>query len=150
VGGGAVMPYFCTHDGHELRQPEGEFCPFHGTPLLRDCPACGARWTEVGISYSGAVAGADFCIHCSRPAPWASRRNRIAWIKGRLHQHGLDEATELELREALDLLIRMEPGDIKAVAAWQKLKQVAPRLWEVAKPIITTVVTDDIKRRLGL
>jgi hypothetical protein len=144
------MTYFCTHDGHALRNPDGAFCPFHGTPLLKDCPSCGGRWTEVRTESSRSVGGADFCVDCSRPAPWASRKVRIAWMKGRLHQQGLDEATELELREALDRLIDMEPGDTRTVAAWQKLKEVAPKLWEVAKPIITTVVTDDIKRRLGL
>jgi len=70
------------------------------------------------------------------------------WIKGRLHQQGLDEATELELREALDRINDMDPGDTRTIAAWQKLKDVAPKLWEIAKPIVTTVATAEVKRRL--
>jgi len=72
------------------------------------------------------------------------------WIKGRFHQQGLDEATELELREALDRINDMDPGDTRTIAAWQKLKDVAPKLWEIAKPIVTTVATAEVKRLLGL
>jgi hypothetical protein len=138
----------CTHDGHVVFEPKGEFCPQHGTPLLDACPKCSADWEFMG--YMTNDVGADFCVHCSHPGPWVSRKKRIAWIKGRLHQHGLDQATELELRDALDRLTNMEPGDTRTIAAWQKLKEVAPRLWDIAKPVITTVTTEEVKRMLGL
>src|SRR5438093_2113568 len=144
-----MMAYICTHDGHTLHRPEGVFCPLHGTPIFTDC-ACGKPWTVTGYGYGGSSAGADFCVHCAHPGPWVSRTKRIAWIKGRLHQQGLDEAIELELREALDRLTDLGAADTRTIAAWQKLKEVAPKLWEIAKPVVTTVVAEDVKRRLGL
>ena len=137
----------CTHDGHVEFEPEGQYCPRHGTPLLTRCPKCSQPWKIVNVSMIHDV-GSDFCIHCAHPGPWVSREKRLGWIKGRLHQQGLDEATELELREALDRINDMDPGDTRTIAAWQKLKDVAPKLWEIAKPIVTTVATAEVKRRL--
>ena len=139
----------CTHDGHLEDDPEGPYCPRHGTPLFSECPNCGQPWTTIGVSMYTEV-GSDFCVHCAHPGPWVSRKKRLAWIKGRLHEQGLDEATQLELREALDRLKDMDPGDSRTIAAWQKMKDAAPKLWELAKPVIATVVTAEVKRRLGL
>ena len=139
----------CTHDGHVEDDPEGVYCPRHGTPLFSECAKCGRAWTTVGIS-SYEEVGSDFCVHCAHPGPWVSREKRLTWIKGRLHEQGLDEATQLELREALDRIKEMEPGDTRTIAAGEKLKNVAPKLWDIAKPIIATVATAEVKRRLGL
>ena len=144
------MPYICSADGHTLESPKGRFCPWHGTPILMNCPECKREWTIVGATHGYHTLGADFCVHCAQPGPWVSRQGRIAWIQGLLHTQTLDQAIELELRDALDLLMKMEPGDTRTIAAWRKLKDVAPKLWDVVKPIVRTVVTDEIKRTLGL
>ena len=144
------MPYICSNDGHVLDHPEGVFCPFHGTPMFRECSECKRPWTTVGAHTGYGTVGADFCVHCAQPGPWVSRKKRIAWIKGLLHTQKLDDATELELRDALDLLAKAEPGDSRTLAAWQKFKDVAPKLWDVVKPVVSTVVSEEVKRRLGL
>jgi len=85
----------CTHDGHVEYEPEGQYCPHHGTPLLRECPKCGEPWKIVNMSMTINV-GADFCDSLRPSRPWVSREKRLAWIKGRLHTQKLDQATELE------------------------------------------------------
>jgi len=138
----------CSHDGHVQDDAEGPYCPDHGTPLFTHCPKCDQPWTTVGTTMY-VEAGADFCVYCANPGPWVSREKRLAWIKGRLHQQGLDEATELDPRSPRPHQGH-GPGDTRTIAAWPKLKDVAPKLWEIAKPIITTVATAEVKRRLGL
>jgi len=138
----------CIHNGHLEEEPEGVYCPQHGTPLFSDCPKCGQPWTTVGLSMYDEV-GSDFCVHCAHPAPWVSREKRLAWIKGRLHQEGLDEATELELREALDRIKDMDPNDTRTIAAWQKLRDVAPKLWDIAKPIVTVSGSEPMVTHAG-
>jgi hypothetical protein len=55
---------------------------------------------------------AKFCAHCSRPAPWVLREERIRSISDRLlKEPGLDEAKILELREMLKRLVEMSPDD---------------------------------------
>src|SRR5262245_37605804 len=134
------MPHICPATGHVVTHPRGVFCPDHGAPLFTNCPVCGKAWLPRGSvpTLSGEDPARDFCDYCAHPGPWVSREQRLMWIKGRLHDQGLDEATQLELREAFDRMREMDPGDTRTLAAWQKLKNAAPRLWDIAKPIITT------------
>src|SRR2546428_10143485 len=67
----------CTHDGHVEFEPEGQYCPRHGTPLLTRCPKCSQPWKIVNVSMIHDV-GSDFCIHCAHPGPWVSREKRLA------------------------------------------------------------------------
>ena len=94
--------------------------------------------------------GANFCVECGRPGPWVSRADRIAWLKDRLLEEQLDEATKLELREVLDRLAAMPVDDTRAAAGWQRLKEAAPEVWGVGKPVLTTVIGEGLKKLLGL
>ncbi len=140
---------FCTRDGHSIKHPDHRYCPVHGSPLLLKCPNCDAFWPMVRVGYFG-EGGGDFCNRCACPAPWVSRRNLVLWIKDRITEEQLEPATALELRELLDRLSVADPNDEKTVAAWQRVKDAAPRVWEYSKPILQTIIGEGLKRFLGL
>ena len=94
--------------------------------------------------------GAKFCQACSHPAPWVSHRERILWIRDRLHEESIDPAAALELREVVDRIASMPAGDANATAGWERVQRAAPHLWDVAKPVITTVLSQSAKKFLGL
>ncbi len=143
------MPYVCPRDGHLVEDPEGGYCPEHGSPLFGDCPRCGnPRSTIPGTLYE--EQGARFCAICSHPTPWVSHPERILWIRDRLHEESIDPATALELREVLDRIASMPAGDPNAIGGWERLRKAAPHLWDVAKPVLSTVLSQSAKKFLGL
>src|SRR6266545_1187291 len=102
--GGCVPPRrFCRSTGHTL-STEGDFCPQHGARVFVDCSGCGTPWgVIVEKTYGSRVEhAAKFCSHCSMPAPWTTRQERIVWLSDRIgNEPGLGEAEVLELRELL-------------------------------------------------
>lgn len=144
------MPYVCTRNGHLLDDPRGDYCPEHGSRIITSCDGCGSPWGVIGAMSEDPFEeqGAQFCERCGFPGPWVSRGERIAWLKDRLLEQGLGNATALELRELLDELIPMKPEDNRAVAILKKLKQWVPGLWERAKPVVDTLVAEAVKRGL--
>jgi hypothetical protein len=44
----------------------------------------------------------------------------------------------------------MEPNDPNVLTAWNRIKSTAPRLWEFARPILSVVIAEEVKKRLGL
>jgi len=85
------------------------------------------------------------------PGPWVSREKLIQWIR---HQIQADKdmpgATRLELLAAMDRLKAMDANDTKAVAGWEQIKKLAPKVWESVKPVIQTVAGEAVKKQLGL
>jgi hypothetical protein len=80
---------------------------------------------------------AKFCPHCSRPAPWVSREERIRSISDRLlEEPGLGEAKILELREMLKRLAEVSPDDDRQIAAWREVQEWAPTVWNASKPVL--------------
>jgi len=143
------MPYVCSRDGHLIEEPDGRYCPEHGSPIFSECPSCGEPWgTIAGTLFD--EDGAKFCYACSHPAPWVSHRDRVLWVRDRLEEGKIDPATAVELREVLDRIASMDPGDPKATAGWERLKTLAPTVWEVAKPVLVTVISAKAKSILGL
>lgn len=143
------MPYVCTRDGHLFDDWPGNYCPEHGSPVILDCNRCGARW---GVIPEGDFEerGARFCWQCGSPGPWVSRAELIAWLKDRLPGQGLDDATVLKLREVLDKIARMSPDDSIALPGWEELRKLAPKVWDIAKPVMGSLIAESLKRRLGI
>lgn len=141
------MPYVCTRDGHLFDEIPGNYCPEHGSPIITHCSRCGASWPVIG-GEAFEEQGAHFCAQCGYPGPWVSRSERIAWLKDRLLEQGLNNATVLELRELLDELTPMKPEDNRAIAVLKRLKEWAPGLWERAKPVVDTLVAEAVKHGL--
>ena len=127
------------------------FCPEHGSPTFTHCKVCREAWDVIGGQIIFLERGATFCGTCAAPAPWATVQERIEWIRDRLTEVTLDPRDEIQLREGLTLLAespnRQHPGDM---AVWTLLKAKAPDVWTLAKPVLTSVLSDEIKRRLGL
>jgi hypothetical protein len=94
---------------------------------------------------------AKFCPHCSMPAPWTTRQERIVWLSDRVRDEpGLGEAEIVELQELLNRLVEMSPGDQHQLPVWQKVQAIAPKAWAASKPILQSVIADSIKRYVGL
>ncbi len=44
----------------------------------------------------------------------------------------------------------MSPGDSKAISGWEAIKTRAPKVWEVARPVLVDIVSDELRKWLGL
>ena len=141
------MPYVCTRDGHLFDDWPGDYCPEHGSPVILDCSRCGARW---GVIPEGDFEerGARFCSQCGSPGPWVSRIELIEWLKDRLPEQGLSHAEILELREALDRIGAMSAEDDRSLAGWKRIKERAPGLLEIAKPVLSALIAEKLKAYL--
>jgi hypothetical protein len=145
------MPFVCPASGHIVEDPDGPFCTRHGSPLMTRCAACGTDWTATRDELAPfGERGADFCAACGFPAPWLSRRQLIQWLRDRLNDAELDAATRVDLRAVLESVAAMEPDDSKALAAWKALRERAPGVWELAKPLLSTLIGAGLKKYLGL
>jgi hypothetical protein len=88
------------------------------------------------------------------PYPWASRESIAYHIENLLdEQKDLPSGDRRALLEELASL-RESPtgGDVerRQVRALEALKQLAPKAWDLAQPLITTIATAEIRRKLGL
>jgi len=154
------MAHICPATGHTVASyPHGPstapppFCPHHGVKLFQNCRTCGAPWpvTSVGSYSANPNAGASFCSQCGAPATWLSRRELVQWLKAQVQASDVEAAERLELQGVLDRLADMDPGDTRAIAGWQKLRDGAPKVWAKAKPIIDILTTAvEVKKALGL
>jgi len=60
------------------------------------------------------------------------------------------ETTRHELQDVLGRLQAMAPDDTKAVAGWQRIRDVAPKVWDATKPVRDTLIGEAVKKALGL
>jgi hypothetical protein len=127
--------------------------------VLTECPYCGQiirGWYFVPgfIGVSEDYSAPDFCGDCGNAFPWASRQARIYELMNLLDAEGLDAAAELKVREQLQALAdaASEEDEEAEEARWQRIKRLAPTLWEKsgAQQIITTLVLAEARTRLGL
>jgi hypothetical protein len=51
--------------------------------------------------------------------------------------------------EAFKRLDAMDAEDTKTVAAWKKLREVAPKVWAATKPVRDVLIGETVKRLLG-
>jgi hypothetical protein len=140
----------CPATGHAIHDPDGPYCGDHGARLFSNCPNCGSEWSMAWDPHVyGGEKGTDFCAQCGNPAPWLSRKKLIEWLKAQLADAGLETAKRLELQEGLDHIADMTPDDMKTVAGWERLRTIAPVVWDRAKPVIDAVVAAAVKKALG-
>jgi hypothetical protein len=80
-----------------------------------------------------------------------SRDKLIQWSR---HQIQADKdmpgATRLELLAAMDRLQRMDANDTKAIEAWKRIRDAAPKVWEAAKPVRDALIGEAVKKAMGL
>ena len=156
------MSPICPADGHFIRPPFGDFCQDHGVRWFVQCVACPAPWPLVpsghyartALSHSDSedrLTGADFCANCGIPGPWLTRDKLIQWIRHQLQADTtMPGATRLELLATMDRLQAMSPDDTKAIAGWEQIKKGAPKVWEVTKPVRDVLISEAVKKALGL
>jgi hypothetical protein len=63
---------------------------------------------------------------------------------------GLDDADRLELIEQLAVLSRPDEDEKRRVRAGERVKQLAPKGWAVAQPILTSLLSAELRMKLGL
>jgi hypothetical protein len=62
----------------------------------------------------------------------------------------LTPAVRLELREQLEALAQPEVSEEEQVRRWGRVRALAPSLWDSGQKIIVNVISDVVKRELGL
>ncbi len=146
----AESVYICSATGHVPEHPRGQFCRDHGARLFTHCPLCKAEWPRTRlVPYLDRDDQApDFCENCGAPAPWLDRRQLIGWLKDRLPDAGLDPITRLKLRDVLDALVAKDADDTRTIAGWQTVRDAAPKVWKLAKPVLDVLIGAAVKKGL--
>jgi hypothetical protein len=83
--------------------------------------------------------------------PWAGREDLVLELRNKLEfEPELDTADCLELMEQIAVLSAPDK-DIKArVRAGERVRQLAPKGWAVAQPILVSLLSAEIRTHLGL
>ncbi len=139
-----------------VHEPDHEYpkmCADCGSLLLSACPACGARIRGAARGWlSPQQVLSDFCDVCGTPYPWASRQARIYQLEDLLDEDPeIDEAVRLRVRAQLRDLAG-DQGDDEAGEReqWVRVKQMWPGVAQAGLSVLTTVLTAEMKRALGL
>jgi len=95
--------------------------------------------------------GADFCAGCGKPGPWLDRPKLVEWMQSQIKASSeLSPPERLELLTVLDKLKAMEANDDRAVSGWKRVRDGAPKVWETTKPVRDVLLTEGVKKLLGL
>jgi hypothetical protein len=137
------------------RAQVSERCVECGAPILTQCPACNFRirgYYSIPNVVHGSYDKPNFCDGCGAALPWVDRKGRIYELQNRLDDEDLDPATELIVREQLEALTDPDLTEVDQVKRWQRIKSAAPEFLMKAatSPIVTTLVTAEAKKQLGL
>jgi hypothetical protein len=133
-----------------IRSEYPNFCVIDGSPLVDKCSVCNKL--IVCMLEEEVWKAGSFCWHCGEPFYWVTREERVR----RLYQLLEAESLSGEKRViALDqLAVLSEPADGAAhedqVRAGQRIRRLAPRLWETLRPVLQEILTAEAKRQLGL
>lgn len=132
--------------------PESEsFCSKCGAPVIAACPKCNTR--ILGASQYGAIPEEPekFCFNCGAPYPWADRGALIMQLRNLLEfEPGLDDATRLEVAEQIAVLSQPNEDGKKRLRAGKALRELAPKGWQAAQPVLQTLVSAELRKQLGL
>ena len=135
-------------------KPLAERCEECGSQIITKCPSCetdirGKEEIE-NVFVATKYKSPDFCFSCGGPFPWVSRQGRIYELQNILDIQGLDEATRLKVSEQLEKLLDPKIEEEEETIIWKFIKNKAPGLIEVARPIIESIVTKAILKSVGL
>lgn len=152
--------------GMGLIESGGSGSPPPPPTVPRHCGRCGARVLQVCRSCDAPILGAvalymqsvslerpeSFCWECGQPYPWATREERVGQLYDLVDDEDLDEADLLTVQEEIAVLSRPddEVTEEQRVRAGETIKRLAPKAWEVFRPVAQSVLTTEVKRRLGL
>jgi hypothetical protein len=131
------------------------FCAKCGTLVLTTCsnPDCRAPLPIPNIP-GGQRGSSPFCTRCGEPHPWATREQRIGRLIDLLDsEESLGEAERLHVVEAIAVLGEPEDkgsSEDDRVRAGERFRSMAPKAWRVAVPVLTALLTSELRVRLGL
>src|SRR5713101_991193 len=150
----------CPATGHVVLPLQGRICPDHGVPWFVECPSCRAAWPLVlpmddfaasELFDLGPERARDFCANCGTPGPWVTRPQLMEWLRSNVKASVEVPASErLELLEVLTRLEAVDANDTKSVAAWERVRKLAPKVWEKAQPVRDALIGEAVKKLLGL
>jgi hypothetical protein len=121
------------------RRAHGEWlqhCATCGAEILSWCPGCGTRikGRHIAPAVGSTYVPPEFCDFCGAPFPWVGRQGRIYALENRLVGDAhLDPAIDRDVRDCLKALAALDPADLgseRDVQLWQRIREVAPALWE--------------------
>jgi len=131
-----------------------KFCSACGAPVITHCEACSAPLLG---GYRGVIVAATkhpkpFCFNCGAPHGWATREQRVRHLENLLEFDDLDEASQLTVIEELAVLAAPadQVDDDTRVRAGERVRNLAPKLWETGRPVIQSVLTEAANKSLGL
>lgn len=129
------------------------FCPGCGALVITHCGRCGAALLggHRGVVRMSSRPPKPFCHECGAAHRRATREQRIRQLENLLEFEDLEPATQLAVIEEIAVLAKPvdEDSDDSQVRAGERIKELAPSLWETGKPILQSLLTEAAKRRLG-
>ena len=128
------------------------FCGICGLQVLTVCEKCSA--SLLTPKYLAGEREPDaFCVQCGEPFPWATRQQQINKLQSLLDlESGLTKSDRLDLVESIALLAQPEePDTLDAhVKAGEKIRRLAPGLWQLAQPILSNLLSSELQQALHL
>jgi hypothetical protein len=130
-------------------------CGRCGSRVLQACRGCDAPVLgayNLGVGSALLERPEPFCWNCGEPLPWATREERVGKLYDLIDYEDLDEATLLTVREQIAVLSAPvdEETDERRGRALERLKGLAPKMYEAALPVLQGLATAEMKRRLDL
>jgi hypothetical protein len=129
------------------------FCRWCGAPVILGCVQCGRPFPGFdGVIVVGSTPD-PFCEHCGTPQPWATRQQRTGQLYNLIDfEENLDESARLQVVEAIAVLSEPDDDaeDERKVRAGEVVRRLAPRTWDTARPLLQSVLSEWLKRKLGL
>lgn len=137
-----------------LRGQSKPFCPECGAKRIDGCLGCGRPIAMIPTGYINSYQLPDFCEGCGSWFPWTSREKRIASLYNLIDfEQDLDEGKRLEIVEQLSILTAPQSDQedtVKKIEAGERVKVLAPKLWESGRQVLVDVVSAAAKQGLGL
>jgi hypothetical protein len=132
------------------------YCGRCGALVLQACTVCdalllGAVRLPLG-NWETLDRPDSFCWACGEAYPWATREEYVGKLFDMLDHDDLDEAELLTVREEIAVLSKPEDEvtEDQRVRAGETISRLAPKAWELFRPVAQSVLTAEVKRRLGL
>jgi hypothetical protein len=129
-------------------------CTKCGAVIISWCNNCGQRirgtYTVPGVLSLRRYDLVSFCDGCGSPMPWATREDRIYQLENILDEQELDQASRLQVLEALEQLKETNLPEKDQKRLWTIIQKAAPGLINSGSVIVKTIVEAEIRQRLGL
>jgi hypothetical protein len=140
----------------DIAQESSDYCAKCGASVLTRCESCDTLFKGVEVDPSVVFVSTTrtppprFCEGCGSPFPWVDRQGRIYELQNMLEREQLDPATALTVREQLEALLDDDLSEEEQRKRWERVRRLAPGLWERGQNILESVVSATLKHELGL